>query len=228
LTNSRHDGGVSELVPIASGRDADVFALDEHRVLRRYRKGGDVAREAAVMAHLAEAGYPVPAVYRASGTDLVMERIDGQTMLQALADGVAGTEEAAAVLAQLHQRLREVPAQRRRDPADRILHLDLHPGNVMLGPHGPVVIDWRNSREGPPDLDVAYSAVILAQIVVDGTHLPSREARALLAAFLRAAPGKPAGRLDEALARRRADRGLTAGEVGRLDSAAELIRRQVS
>jgi hypothetical protein len=28
--------------PLASGRDADVFAIDADRVLRRYRDGGDV------------------------------------------------------------------------------------------------------------------------------------------------------------------------------------------
>jgi hypothetical protein len=29
-------------VPLASGRDADVFVIDSNRVLRRYRNGGDV------------------------------------------------------------------------------------------------------------------------------------------------------------------------------------------
>jgi hypothetical protein len=35
--------------PLASGRDADVFAIDAGRVLRRYRTGGDVSAEARVM-----------------------------------------------------------------------------------------------------------------------------------------------------------------------------------
>jgi tRNA A-37 threonylcarbamoyl transferase component Bud32 len=55
--------------PLASGRDADVVAVDAQRVLRRYRHGGD----AAVMAYLAEAGFPVPTVYHVEGADLVME-----------------------------------------------------------------------------------------------------------------------------------------------------------
>jgi hypothetical protein len=39
-------------VPFASGRCAEVFALDEHRVLRRYRNSGDVTVEASVMEYL--------------------------------------------------------------------------------------------------------------------------------------------------------------------------------
>jgi hypothetical protein len=38
--------------PLGSGRTADVYALDERRVLRRYRTGGDVRAEAEVMRHL--------------------------------------------------------------------------------------------------------------------------------------------------------------------------------
>lgn len=71
---------------IAAGRDADVFAIDAGRVLRRYRDGGDVAVEAAAMVHLAGHGFPVPAVYRAEGADLVMARVPGPTMLTALRD----------------------------------------------------------------------------------------------------------------------------------------------
>lgn len=39
---------------IASGRDADVFALGDDRVLRRYRLGGDVGPEAELMAYVGE------------------------------------------------------------------------------------------------------------------------------------------------------------------------------
>jgi hypothetical protein len=47
--------------PIASGREADIFALAAGRVLRRYRRVADVTGEAAVMTHVAAHGYPVPA-----------------------------------------------------------------------------------------------------------------------------------------------------------------------
>jgi hypothetical protein len=71
---------------LASGRDADVFAIDAQRVLRRYRDGSEVTAEAA----------------------------------------------------------------------------------VMRSARGPVVIDWDNAAEGLPELDVALSALILAEVVVAG------------------------------------------------------------
>lgn len=82
------------LVLLAAGRDADVFALDDYRVLRRYRDGFDVAVEAAMMAYLAKTGFPVPQVHDATGPDLVLERIDGPTMATALLCG--GLDIAAA------------------------------------------------------------------------------------------------------------------------------------
>jgi tRNA A-37 threonylcarbamoyl transferase component Bud32 len=209
--------------PLASGRDADVFAIDAHRVLRRYRNGGDVTTEAEVMVHVAAFGFPVPTVYEACGADLVLERLHGSTMLSALAADDLGLEDAAEVLADLHHRLHDLPRRVGTDPAARVLHLDLHPGNVVLSSRGPVVIDWRNAAEGAPDLDVALSAVILAQVAVDKTDALAASARALLSAFLRRTGGDPLSALDDAVAMRRADRGVTAEEADRLVAAAALI-----
>ena len=71
---------------LGKGRSADVYDIGGGRVLRRYRPGGGrrrqvVEREALVMRHLAAHGFPVPAVFDADGADLVMERLDGRTML---------------------------------------------------------------------------------------------------------------------------------------------------
>jgi hypothetical protein len=52
---------------IGTGRSAGVYALDQDRVLRRFRSGYDARPEARVMTHLARAGFPVPRVYRADG-----------------------------------------------------------------------------------------------------------------------------------------------------------------
>jgi aminoglycoside phosphotransferase (APT) family kinase protein len=208
---------------LTSGRTADVFALDEHRVLRRYRDGGDVAAEAAVMAHVGALGFPVPAVYEASGTDLIMERLTGPTMLSALVAGDIAIDAAARGLADLHAALHAIPARRSPDPADRILHLDLHPDNVMLDPRGPVVIDWRNTAEGPPDFDVAQTALILAEVAVDASHPLVAPAGGLLTAFVRQAGWRPPGGLDRALAYRRSDPVLTPAEIGRLADAAARV-----
>jgi aminoglycoside phosphotransferase (APT) family kinase protein len=209
--------------PLASGRDADVFAIDATRVLRRYRDGGDVAAEAAVMAYVADAGFPVPRVYRAEGTEMVMERVYGPTMLQALIGGDLGVQRAAALLADLHRRLHELPSQLKTGSRMRILHLDLHPDNVMLSAQGPMVIDWRNTTEGSPDLDLAMTAVILAQVAVDEAHAMAAAAGRLLSAFLRHAVGDVASMVDSAIAIRRVDPALTAVEADRLTTAAALI-----
>jgi hypothetical protein len=85
-----------DLDPLASGRDADVFAIDDRRVLRRYRDGGEVANETAIMAHVAQFVFPVPAVYEAYGANIMMERLRGPTMLEACATGDLGLVQAAS------------------------------------------------------------------------------------------------------------------------------------
>jgi tRNA A-37 threonylcarbamoyl transferase component Bud32 len=201
-----------------------VFALDDRRVLRRYTNGAIVAGEAELMTYLAAAGFPVPAVYHADGTDLVMERIDGPTVLQALLTGRIDPPGAAGLLADLHHRLHAVPPRIGAAPEDRILHLDLHPANVLLGPAGPVVVDWTNADEGVPDLDVALSAVILAEAVFDQLGGPAEAGtRAFLSAFLRAAGGDPVRVLDQAVVLRGSDPNLTAAETSRLPTVAKII-----
>ena len=225
-------GPVGSAVPrqigplLAAGRDADVYALDQHRVLRRYRNGVGVAEEAAVMRHLRAHGYPVPEVHLAEGTDLVLERLRGPTMRAALLGGELAPGAGGELLAALHSRLHTVPPRRQGGPDSRMLHLDLHPDNIMLEPRGPVVIDWRDAAEGPADLDLALSALILAEAAV-GSHLPAvyrPAARELLATFLAGAGGDPLAQLDAALARRARNPNLTEPEIARLTDAAAAVR----
>ncbi|MEU9973512.1 aminoglycoside phosphotransferase family protein [Streptomyces sp. NPDC051014] len=207
---------------LGSGRSADVYEIDEAWVLRRDRDGwGDAAAEGAVMAHVGRHGYPVPRV-RASGsrTDLVMERLSGPTLLAALLAGQTGPAEGGALLASLLRRLHAVPGRDPADPGSRVLHLDLHPDNVMLTPDGPRVIDWTNAENGPPALDWATSAVILAQVAVGGMPM----AGDLLAALL-ADPGELTDEgLAEALRRRAANPTMSRHEVDLLGAAEDLIR----
>ena len=176
------------------------------------------------MAHVATFGFPVPTVHEARGADLVLERLDGPTMLSAFVAGDLDPAEGALQLADLHRRLHQLPARLGQDADVRILHMDLHPDNVMLTARGPVVIDWRNATEGSADLDVAMTAVILAQVAVDEAHSLVSSARELLKAFLDVVDGEPRSALDEAVAVRRADPALTSDEVSRLDAAAAVIR----
>ena len=149
---------------LAAGRDSDVFAYADGLVLRRYRDGRSAAGEVAVIREVAALGYPVPAVHEAAGPDIVMERVDGPTLAEALVEGMP-PDQAGALLARLHDRLHGLPWPGAA-PGEALLHLDLHPLNVILRGADPVVIDWSNARPGPPGLDVAMTAVTLAQVVV--------------------------------------------------------------
>jgi tRNA A-37 threonylcarbamoyl transferase component Bud32 len=208
--------------PLASGREADVFALDDERVLRRYRRAADVTDEARVMAYVGGLGFPVPAVYEASGADMVMERLDGPTMAQALTGGTLDIPAGAALLAGLLGLLHELPPLPGTDRP--ILHLDLHPENVMLTRRGPVVIDWCNATDGPADLDTGLSCVILAQVAMDDSHPWSGAAGAFLDAFRPLAPGDPLRLLDDAVAVRGRQLDLSADEIGVLAPAAARVR----
>jgi len=42
-----------------------------------------------------------------------------------------------------------------------ILHGDMHPGNVVLTPTGPAVIDWMTASSGPPAADVARTLFLV-------------------------------------------------------------------
>ncbi|PWV50951.1 phosphotransferase [Nocardiopsis sp. L17-MgMaSL7] len=209
-------------IPLASGRDADVFALGDHRVLRRYRHPQDTGPEAAAMAHAGEHGFPTPEVHRAEGSELEMERLYGPTMLDAALEGRLTPEGTGRELAGLHARLHALPGR----ATGRLLHLDLHPGNVVLTPRGPVVIDWTNARDGEPDLDLAVTALLLALTGLCGPRPLAALAGACLDPYLRSAEGDPARLVNDAVALRRADPNLTLEEVSLLPRAADLVRRQ--
>lgn len=211
---------------IGTGRDADVFALGSGRVLRRYRKGGDVAHELEMMRHVAAHGFPVPFVFEGCGTDMVMERIDGPTMLASLMAGELEPGAAGRMLAELANALHSVPALDSMVPFERVIHLDLHPDNVILGERGPVLIDWRNSADGPPCLDNALTAVIIAQAVLAGIVPQSGfddAARQVLRCFLNAVDHPIGGHLDEAITMRRNNITMSAFEVAVLDDAPTFI-----
>ena len=122
----------------------------------------------------------------------------------------------ALTLARLHRELHAIP------PPDflagegaAILHLDLHPANVILAPRGPIVIDWANAARGDSPLDVALTAVVLACAPVGPpvSWLRDRFVRAFLGEF---ALAEWRVGFDRALAYRRADGNVSAKERDRL------------
>ena len=144
---------------LGSGRTADVYTLDGTWVLRRYRDGIDTTGELAVMSYLAASGFPVPRIGPpaddALPTDLVVQRLTGPTLAEALLAGTVTEDEGADLLVRLLHELHAIPARLSQDPEDRVLHLDLHPENVILSPEGARVIGWLTAREGPPALDLS-------------------------------------------------------------------------
>ncbi|MYW69004.1 phosphotransferase [Streptomyces sp. SID8379] len=208
---------------LGSGRTADVYALDDAWVLRRYRAGWDTGREADVMAYVHGHGYPAPRVRSDPDLppgDLVMERLDGPTQAEAALRGDLSPAGAGHELALLLRALHALPPR----PCGHVLHLDLHPENVIRTARGPVVIDWANAEEGAPALDWAMSALILAEVAVTPGRPEAEPTRVALAALLCDPPPGVADALDEAHRRRAANPSLDAGEKRRLSTAVDLTR----
>ncbi len=222
---------------IASGRDADVFDFGPGRVLRRSKTGRSLACEARVMDHVASRGYRVPRVHdlRAGDTELVMERIEGPSMLDAMARRPWTLWRHGATLARLHYQLHEIAAPDwlapfPTAPGDRVGHLDLHPINVLLSLDGPVVIDWTNAAAARPMTDVAMTWLLLAagQVSQGGaTALMVRAARqrfinSFLHPFDRASVG---GELGAALEWKARDPHMAPREIATMRALAERAAR---
>ncbi len=199
------DDGTQWLSLLASGREADVYLCGDHAVLRRYRDGSSPADEVALMRYVGSHGYPVPTVHAIRGVDLIMELVEGPTMTEALQSGEWEVPAAARQLARLHDHLHALPTPAGTPADQRLLHLDLHPSNVIMSGRGPVVIDWRYGRSGPVDLDVALTAVILAEGAV-GSPAPRQELfTSFLVAFVAMVQGDATALLDQAVERRTID-----------------------
>jgi Ser/Thr protein kinase RdoA (MazF antagonist) len=214
---------------LASGRWSDIFILDDARLMRRNRYRDVGLAEVELLRHVASHGFPAPTAYSVHGRDLILERLHGPTLLQAMAAEETPLDEGARILADLHQKLHSVPPPAGAKPGQVVIHLDLHPANIILTERrGPVLIDWTTATLGSACVDVAVTAVVIAEVAVDTCGEYSRAAKALLAAFLRRIDGDPLRGLEAAIGRRLADPGLESGERVLLPQAAALVRRLCS
>jgi aminoglycoside phosphotransferase (APT) family kinase protein len=219
---------------LASGRDADVYAYSEGRVLRRYRDGRCAEDEASTIRAIAALGYPAPTVHGGAGPYIIMQRINGPTLAEAMRDGLR-PDWAGRTLADLHDRLHALrwPSA---PPGESLLHLDLHPQNVIMSGSQAFVVDWTNARPGPSGLDVAVTALILAQVVVTDGMLTAagfgEEVREGVAALLRAFAARVTtpyvDLLPQAEAFRRQDRYQSAAELNALPQAVDLAQHATS
>lgn len=175
----RYAYDVQEVGPLlASGHDADIFEFGPDLVLRRSRDGRSLEAEARIMEYLRVHGYPVPAVQELTDnqSNLIMERIHGPSMVDYLTRHPWLIRRQGHILAALHHQLHEVPPPDFLPAVpigqgDAFLHLDLHPLNVMIGPTGPVVIDWTNAGRGDPSVDVALAYLLMSSGQVPTNHL---------------------------------------------------------
>jgi aminoglycoside phosphotransferase (APT) family kinase protein len=222
---------------IASGRDGDIFEFGDGLVLRKTRDGRSIEHEARVMRYAAAQGYPVPEVHdvRADGSEIIMERIEGPLMMGPMAKQPWTIPRNASLLADLHDQLHEIPSPtwlgESRDGGDRLVHLDLHPLNVLLSARGPVVIDWANAARGKGLSDVALTYVLLTCAQMPGPRIlqiaarPAREGLARL--FARRYQGND---LIESIAvaadLKALDRHMSPDEIANLHRLAHRMRRK--
>ncbi|GEM_PF-60518 len=150
---------------IGHGRDGDIREFGPGKVIRTTHDGRDLSREKAVMQWVADRGYPVPRVYdHDDPTAIVMDRLEGPSMLEDLGAHPWRSRRHARLLGRLHLQLAEIEPPDFLEhvaPGDSLLHLDFHPENVILTANGPRVIDWANAAAGPGDLDAAFTWVLL-------------------------------------------------------------------
>ena len=113
-----------------------------------------------------------------------MEEVNGPTLLAQVAAQPRAAAGAGALVAAMHHLLDDVPghpglpfrhttsatAGTDEDGPGRLLHGDLHPGNIIAAPHGPVLIDFTDAGCGPRAADVADAASRHLRAVVDRRH----------------------------------------------------------
>jgi aminoglycoside phosphotransferase (APT) family kinase protein len=216
---------------LGTGRNADVFDYGEGNVLRRYRLPHDTELEVAAMNHARSHGFPAPAARALNETDIVMDRVTGPPMLDDLLRRPWLLPRHASTLADLHDRLHAIEGPRwlpaPLGEGDALLHLDLHPENVILSEHGPIVVDWTNAARGPAEADLALTWLILAcslppsGVLKRAASLAGR--RLFLALFLRRFDkARVSSRLGPAGAYRLANRKIPATEV---EALSKLLKR---
>ena len=169
------------------------------------------------MRKAAAGGVPVPDVLEVQPDALVLERVDGPTMLREIERQPWRFASFARELGRIHRTVLDAG----------VVHGDFHPLNIILAADGPVVIDWSNGGEGDPMSDVAFSQVILATSDADFPRWLESVGRAVrrrfVGAYLKGVGRRPdPGALAEAAERRAGDPHLRDRER---EAVREFLRR---
>lgn len=211
---------------IASGRSADIHDFGPTRVLRRLRSGTISPAEPLVMRAVRSEGFPAPEIYSVDGGDMVMDRVDGIDLLAHLKSRPWQARRVGSMLADLHRQLAEISTADvdlapSFGPPDAFVHGDLHPGNVLLTVHGPVVIDWEGAGIGPSDADTATTWLLLVTAEADDVPWTIRPLvglirRTVLRAFLRGVSPPSATTISAVCAERLDDPNMRPVEISRI------------
>jgi aminoglycoside phosphotransferase (APT) family kinase protein len=147
------------------GSEWELRHYGPDHVVRTSTQDLDLSREAEALEILASTGFPVPRLaQRLSTSSLVIERIDGPTMLEDLTSRPWTLSRHAKNLARLHKALGKIPAPTDWESVSdggSIVHLDLHPGTIKMNNGSPVVLNWNRSARGSSSFDAAVTYVIL-------------------------------------------------------------------
>ncbi len=105
-----------------------------------------------------------------------MERLYGPSMVDLLGRRPWTVKKQGALLADLHRRLHDLRAPEWVGNApgvagEQLVHLDLHPLNVMMTAQGPIVIDWPAAARGDGNTDVALTWVLLSAGQIPGARI---------------------------------------------------------
>ena len=199
-----------------------MYDQGDGTVLRRYRTEHEVELEARAMTWVSGQGVRAPAVHDARGRDLLMERVHGPTMLEDLDQRPWMIVRHSRTLARLQRQVNDLvapdwyPHAAGVPDGDRVAHLDLHPMNVLLGPDGPVIIDWTNTSRAPEPFDAAMTFVLMSTFETAGVR--DRIGQRLAVRTFSRSRGRSLVRdsLADACAYRLRDANVTAGERARV------------
>lgn len=184
---------------LVQGSHARVYLVDDQVVVRQLKNYRETYPNADLMVHLKQHGFPTPTLFEVRQDTLIMERLHGPTLLQSLIAQETSLAQAVAIIVHLHEVLHglQLCDGSPSGDADRILHMDIHPGSIVLTPDGPYLVDWEDSRVGPPELDLAATALVFAMIASEPGDLQLSSA-SMFRKFSRAVGTNYVPYLDEA------------------------------
>jgi Ser/Thr protein kinase RdoA (MazF antagonist) len=166
---------LASLTRIGQGRAAEVFALDETRVIKVAREGAGASleREAAAMRAAHGAGMPVPAAHELVEVDgrraLIMGRAAGTDMLTRFARKPWTLLRAGGKLGRLHARLHEATAPAELPTAREVIESRVTESSVLTPAVRRRVLDVLRTL---PDGDrLCHFDFHPANVITDGNQL---------------------------------------------------------